>query len=53
MSVKTIYLAGGCFWGTHKFFDQFAGVLKTEVIRRFAAAAATRRPSASTMTRRR
>ena len=26
-----IYLAGGCFWGTQKFLDQFAGVLKTEV----------------------
>ena len=21
----TIYLAGGCFWGTQKFFDQFDG----------------------------
>ena len=31
MSVKTIYLAGGCFWGTQKFFDQFEGVVKTEV----------------------
>ena len=29
--MKTIYLAGGCFWGTQKFFDQFAGVLETEV----------------------
>ena len=28
---KEIYLAGGCFWGTQKFFDQFAGVLETEV----------------------
>lgn len=28
---KTIYLAGGCFWGMQKFFDQFAGVLQTEV----------------------
>lgn len=27
---KTIYLAGGCFWGTQKFFDQFPGVLQTE-----------------------
>ena len=27
----TIYLAGGCFWGMQKFFDQFDGVLKTEV----------------------
>lgn len=31
MSEKTIYLAGGCFWGTQKFFDQFAGVLETQV----------------------
>ena len=31
MSVKTIYLAGGCFWGTQKFFDQFEGVLFTQV----------------------
>lgn len=31
MSVKTIYLAGGCFWGTQKFFDQFEGVVNTEV----------------------
>jgi len=29
--VKTIYLAGGCFWGTQKFFDQFDGVIRTEV----------------------
>ena len=29
--MKTIYLAGGCFWGTQKFFDQFDGVLSTEV----------------------
>ena len=29
--MKTIYLAGGCFWGTQKFFDQFDGVTKTEV----------------------
>ena len=28
---KTIYLAGGCFWGTQKFFDQFEGVVSTEV----------------------
>ena len=28
---KEIYLAGGCFWGTQKFFDQFYGVLETEV----------------------
>lgn len=29
--MKTIYLAGGCFWGLQKFFDQFDGVLLTEV----------------------
>ena len=29
--MKTIYLAGGCFWGTQKFFDQFDGVVRTEV----------------------
>lgn len=29
--MKTIYLAGGCFWGTQRFFDQFKGVLSTEV----------------------
>ena len=29
--MKTIYLAGGCFWGTQKFFDQFDGVVETEV----------------------
>ena len=28
---KTIYLAGGCFWGMQKFFDQFDGVLRTQV----------------------
>ena len=28
--METIYLAGGCFWGVQKFFDQFDGVLKTE-----------------------
>lgn len=28
--MKTIYFAGGCFWGTQKFFDQFDGVLETE-----------------------
>ena len=27
--MKTIYLAGGCFWGTQKFFDQFDGVAET------------------------
>ena len=29
--MKTIYLAGGCFWGMQKFFDQFEGVLSTQV----------------------
>jgi methionine-S-sulfoxide reductase len=29
--METIYLAGGCFWGTQKFFDQFDGVVRTEV----------------------
>ena len=28
---KVIYLAGGCFWGMQKYFDQFEGVLETEV----------------------
>ncbi len=27
---KTVYFAGGCFWGVQRFFDQFAGVEKTE-----------------------
>lgn len=30
MAQHTIYLAGGCFWGTQKFFDQFPGVLGTQ-----------------------
>ena len=29
--MKEIYLAGGCFWGTQKFFDQFPGVIETQV----------------------
>ena len=29
--MQTIYLAGGCFWGMQKFFDQFPGVKATEV----------------------
>ena len=29
--MKIIYFAGGCFWGTQKFFDQFEGVTATEV----------------------
>ncbi len=28
--MKTIYLAGGCFWGTQRFLDQFRGVMDTE-----------------------
>ena len=28
--MKTIYLAGGCFWGLQKYFDQFDGVTGTE-----------------------
>ena len=28
---KTIYLAGGCFWGCQKYFDSIPGVLETEV----------------------
>ncbi len=27
--MKTIYLAGGCFWGMQKFLDQFEGVTGT------------------------
>jgi len=29
--MKTIYLAGGCFWGMQKFLDQFDGVKSTQV----------------------
>ena len=29
--MNTIYLAGGCFWGMQQFFDQFSGVVSTEV----------------------
>lgn len=29
--MKTIYLAGGCFWGLQKFLDQFDGIEETEV----------------------
>ena len=29
--MKTIYLAGGCFWGLQRFLDQFDGVMETEV----------------------
>ena len=31
VKMKTIYLAGGCFWGVQKYFDQFEGILSTEV----------------------
>ena len=31
MTIKDIYLAGGCFWGTEHFFKQIAGVVSTEV----------------------
>ena len=27
--MKEIYLAGGCFWGVQRFFDQFDGVKET------------------------
>ncbi len=29
--LKTIYLAGGCFWGTEKYLEQIEGVVSTEV----------------------
>ncbi len=29
--MKTIYLAGGCFWGVQKYMDQFDGIISTEV----------------------
>ena len=28
---KEIYLAGGCFWGTEKYFEDIKGVIETEV----------------------
>jgi len=31
MDKRTIYLAGGCFWGCQKYFDLIPGVLQTEV----------------------
>jgi len=31
MGDRTIYLAGGCFWGCQKYFDLMPGVLETEV----------------------
>lgn len=30
-SMKEIYLAGGCFWGTEHFLKQISGVKATEV----------------------
>ena len=30
-SMKDIYLAGGCFWGTEHYFKQIEGVVLTEV----------------------
>ena len=30
-NINTIYLAGGCFWGMQKFFDQFKGIIETTV----------------------
>ena len=29
--MKEIYLAGGCFWGTEKYFENMQGILTTEV----------------------
>ena len=29
--IKEIYLAGGCFWGTEKYFSLIPGVVETEV----------------------
>jgi len=31
MNARTIYLAGGCFWGCQKYFDLLPGVQETEV----------------------
>lgn len=31
MNLKTVYLAGGCFWGTERFFQLVPGVRDTEV----------------------
>lgn len=28
---ETVYLAGGCFWGTQRYFDCLPGVLETQV----------------------
>lgn len=29
--MEVIYLAGGCFWGTQRYFDCLPGVIQTEV----------------------
>lgn len=29
--MKTIYLAGGCFWGVEKYFSMAKGIISTEV----------------------
>lgn len=31
MTDRDIYFAGGCFWGTEKYFKQLTGVIQTEV----------------------
>ena len=31
MTNRTIYLAGGCYWGVEKYISNIAGVLETEV----------------------
>lgn len=31
MKKETIYLAGGCFWGTEKYMEMVPGVLSTRV----------------------
>lgn len=30
-NLETVYFAGGCFWGTQKFFSSLNGVVSTEV----------------------
>ena len=31
MNTRTIYLAGGCYWGVEKYLSNIAGVVETEV----------------------
>jgi len=31
IKLKEIYLAGGCFWGTEKYFSLVPGIVETEV----------------------